>query len=424
MENSFVFSVALLENLTLWLLIVFANGSNMQSKFSGHIFVVTLALATTVTNNYSIPYHFVFLITVMFLIVKLLTKNKWIFVISDVILANAVFLVYQLAISIAVRATIGDIFDHSFIMVLFLIVGIFLAILLNRSIRINNWLERYYRPNRSIILLALINIAVLCAFIVHIFDDRSFLFWESQTEFFMLTIVFVLANVLLMIITYKYAGRKKQLEQSHEYAEFLSGLTENLSAREHEHKNHIAAIIAMSIYVEEHPEDRIREYCKQLLEDNRYYKRTGVVTDNVNIAAFLKYKTEKAEECGIRLNCYIEKPYPHYNIPDYDMIELLANLINNAIEELEGVSEEHKSVYLMMDSESIRVKNRIAERIHITEVRKASNLGYSTKGQGRGYGLTNIKAICKHYQIRYQIRIENNNYITELIIPSKEPSAQ
>lgn len=265
---------------------------------------------------------------------------------------------------------------------------------------------------------------LLCAFIVHIFDDRSFLFWESQVEFLMLTTVFVVANVLLMVITYKYAGRKKQLEQSHEYAEFLSRLTENLSAKEHEHKNHIAAIIAISEYVEEHPEDKIREYCKQLLQDKNYYKREGIITDNVNIAAFLKYKMGKAKKCGIELHCYIEKPYPHYNIPDYDMIELLANLINNAIEEVENLCEEHKSIYLMMDDESIRVKNRIAENRDVTKVQKVSNMGYSTKGHGRGYGLANIKSICKHHQIKYQIKIEDNNYITELILPNKKPSNQ
>lgn len=424
MENSFVFLLSLLENWTLWLLITFASGSNMHPRYSGHVFVITLALATTVTNNYNVPYHFVFLIVVMFLMVKLLTKSKWIFVISDVIIANAVFLLYQLIISIVMRATIGDIFEHTFVLVIFLVVSTFLAMLLNRSNKINNWVEKYYRLNRSIIILALINIAVLCAFIVHIFDDRSFLFWESQLELLMLTTVFVVANVLLMIITYKYAGRKKQLKQSNEYAEFLTGLTENLSAKEHEHKNHIAAIIAMSEYVEEHPEDRIREYCKQLLQDNNYYKREGIITDNVNIAAFLKYKTEKAREIGIRIQCYIEKPYPRYDIPDYDMIELLANLINNAIEEVEGVCDEHKSVYLMMDDESIRVKNRIAENRDMTKVQKVSNIGYSTKGQGRGYGLANIKSICKHHQIKYQIKIEDKNYITELILPSKQPSNQ
>lgn len=441
MENSFAFLASVLENITLWLLIILADRQNKQYKFGGCVFVLIIALTTTAINNYNIPYHFVILITLMFLIIKIMTGRSWVGVISDVIIANAVFLAYQLIISIAVKLIIGNILELKFVLISFLVLGILLAILMNKSFKLNSWLEKYYRPNREIILLALINIAMLCAFIVHIFDDKSFLFWDSQMEFFLLTVAFVTANVLLMIITYKYASRKKQLRQGNEYAEFLTDLTEELAAREHEHKNHIAAIIAMASYGDDSSKERICQYCEQLLENHSHYKKAGIITDNVNIAAFIKYKMKQAEEKGISIECYIEKPYPNYHIPDYDMIELLANLINNAVEALEdslpeGAASkntamkadmleseqiEEKKVYLMMDSETIRVKNKVSTD---NDVQTASGKGYgkySTKGQGRGYGMNNIRNICNRYGIGHQIILNKGDFITELTIPEKEP---
>ena len=426
MENSLIFFASALENMTLWLLIILADGRNNQRKFGGHVFVLIIASAATITDIFNIPYHFVILITLMFLVVKIMTRRKWVEVISDVIIANTIYLAYQLIISILIKMILGDILELPAVLLTFLGMGILLAALMNKSRRLDNWLEKYYRSNRGIILIALINIAVFCAFTVHIFDDRSFMFWNSQLEFFLLTAVFVTANVLLMLITYKYAGRKKQLRQSNEYAEFLTDLTEELAARQHEHKNHIAAISAMTSYGDDRSEERIRRYCEQLLDDHSHYKGTGIITDNVNIAAFIKYKMKQAEDKGIAIECYIEKPYPNYCIPDYDMIELLANLINNAVEALEdtfpeGMEAEEKKVYLMMDSETIRIKNKVAANNEAQPASIKAYGKYSTKGQGRGYGMNNIRSICKRYGIRHQIILQEDNFITELTIPEKEP---
>lgn len=420
MENYLAFSMPLLEGITLWLLITWADPKNRTHRWNGHLFVIIIATATDVINNFNTPYHFAILILLMFLTLKVLTERSWIEVISDVIFANIMLVAYQFVITILAVMIIANSRQHIVVLIAFMIANIVIVMLLMKVPAIDVLLERFYRQNRGIILIALINIAILCSFIIHIWDERNYIFWHNQQEVILLAVSFVLVNIMLMVITYKYAERKEQLQQSNEYARFLSEITEQLSRRDHEHKNHLAAIIAIASYNTSDPAGKIKNYCSQLLDEQRESKPIGLITDNVTVAAFIKYKMKIAEERQIKFDCYIEKPYPCYNIPDYDVIELLANLLNNAFEASEQLDEEKRNIYLFMDSENIKIMNYIGDSKTNTKPLKIGVPGYSTKGRGHGYGIANIQTICKRYGIKYQISINEDNYITELTLHGAE----
>lgn len=416
MGNGFAFLAAALEEITLWLLLGTIDYRDKVKSWLGIVFIIVIAGITTVTNQFNVQYHFVYLLIIMIILVKLLTGRRWLESITDVITANVVFLAYQFVMTIVIGAIWGNVFEKLHLMIIFLCVAIVLAIILYRSEIVDNFLEKYYRSNRKLIIVILINLIVLCAFIIHVWDDNNFEFWNSRRELVVLAITYVIANIILLILVYQYSKRKQQLVQSRAYADHLNHIAEELFRRDHEYKNHLSVIIAMAKYSSGNSLERISNYCEQLIDKLANEKHETLISDNINIASFIKYQIEKAESLEIKFEYYIERPYPEYRIPDYDMVELLSNLINNAIEACENLSDSEKKISVLMESHKIRVVNSIGTEYDFNSVSKIGNAGFTTKGQGHGYGIRNIKAICKKYSLNYEIYIENKNFVTEIII--------
>jgi len=416
MENSFAFFAAALEEITLWLLIGTIDYKEKVKSWQGLFFVIGIATATTVTNNYDIEYHFVYLVIIMIILIKFLTTRKWIDALTDVITANIIFLAYQFVMTIIIGAIWGNVFEKLYLMIIFLCVAIVLAFLLYRSVLVDNFIETYYRSNRKLIIVILLNLIVLCAFIIHIWDDNNFEFWNSRKELIVLAIIYLVANMMLLVLVYQYSKRKQQLVQSRAYAEHLNSIAEELFIKDHEYKNHLSVIIAMARHGSGNSLEKIDNYCEQLIDKLSNRRSNTLISDNINIASFLKYQIENAEKNGIAFGFYVERPYPQYQIPDYDMVELLANLINNAVEASEELPENQKSISLLMERNMIKIANRIGNDLDIDTISKVGTIGFTTKGKGHGYGIRNVRSICKKYYMRYETYIENDMFVTELTI--------
>ena len=103
----------------------------------------------------------------------------------------------------------------------------------------------------------------------------------------------------------------------------------------------------------------------------------------------------------------LEGNMPFYPMENYVLIEILGNLIDNAIEaahEFEGVD---KKVILEIGCENekafLEVKNT-GKPINIEMLDKIFKKGYSTKeNTGRGYGLYNVKMLAQKYKASIEV---------------------
>ena len=69
--------------------------------------------------------------------------------------------------------------------------------------------------------------------------------------------------------------------------------------------------------------------------------------------------------------------------------------------ELEVFIDEDNKYY------SINVKNR-TEGVKLSDLSNIFKMGYSTKGEGRGYGLYNVKNIVDKYKGKIQISLDDD----------------
>lgn len=221
---------------------------------------------------------------------------------------------------------------------------------------------------------------------------------------YILSATFFILFLILMIWEWQKTRsesekRKVQLELNRIYYEAYEGLIQSIRERQHDFKNHLNALEGM-IY-------SIDNYDELVLEQKKYLQsimgelepaRLLTLVENPLIAGFLNYKVSKAQEMGIttRYHCVLQKR--DMGIPEFKLIEMMGILLDNAIEELssESIAERVLVIELMVEDNIMKfaVSNSYENNNNL-DVSKIFENGYSSKGNGRGIGLSKLKHMMK-----------------------------
>ena len=122
-----------------------------------------------------------------------------------------------------------------------------------------------------------------------------------------------------------------------------------------------------------------------------YQKMLLIQEKGINIVLDVSTKVRKVDLLNIS---------PKMN---YDICRIVGIILDNAIEETEKINKKDKEILISMyidDYFNIEISNHFVGDI---EIDKIFNKGYTTKGNGHGYGLSLLK----------QIVSENKNIINE-----------
>ena len=227
--------------------------------------------------------------------------------------------------------------------------------------------------------------------------------YRLDAKIVVLTVCFI---SLLIIMVYEWDKtrkdaeyRKMQLEMNKLYYEAYERLIQSIRERQHDFKNHLNALEGM-IY-------SIDNYDELVLEQKKYLQsimgelepaRLLTLVENPLIAGFLNYKVSKAQEMGIttRYHCVLQKR--DMGIPEFKLIEMMGILLDNAIEELssESIADRVLVIELMVEDNIMKFAvSHSYENNNNLDVSKIFENGYSSKGNGRGIGLSKLKHMMK-----------------------------
>ncbi|WFA09984.1 GHKL domain-containing protein [Tissierella sp. Yu-01] len=207
---------------------------------------------------------------------------------------------------------------------------------------------------------------------------------------------------------------EKMLATYKKYLPIIDDLMKELRSRQHDFDNHIQAINMISVTSTDYESivESMKRYIKDLDVDSEFRKL--IKLDNKILAGFLYNKTRKAKECGISFQIDIKDYEFKTNVKDYELIEVLGNLIDNAFDT--GVK--NNCVILEIKEEKnmsvIEIKNKHSY-LNSNTISKMFTPGYSTKSEkNHGYGLTNVKKIVSNNTgllSVYNETIDKHNYI-------------
>lgn len=240
-----------------------------------------------------------------------------------------------------------------------------------------------------------------------------------------------MAIVILCIMAtswerYKVKALDKEMElQAYKvYEESFKNLITEIRVRQHDFKNHINAIYIQHMMCQTYEElvERQKKYCEDIVYENRFADllRLG----DTMVIGFLYGKLTEADGKGIEVQYKFECGDLKTDIPMYQIITILGNLINNAIEALEN--NDRKRLFVGMDENEkelhIEVRNT-NEAIAWSDVTSLFKKGYSTKGAGRGLGLYSIKKMSREYDFDILFankEIDGENWVSFEIRVRKE----
>jgi len=378
------------------------NRRNIQREGCAIVLASTLL---PLLNSFDIPYHALVTVIGAALILFVVVKKNLVSAITDSIFGFVWGFLYQ-AICLGVMLGISQVVHFNEIALRFILLVLMdiLAFLFIRNSSVQEVLYRFYYSNRKAVLWIAVTITILCSVVINLWAPDDTTYSNKRLEIIIMIVLYVGINAFFIYGLFKRKKAEEELFEAHEYEDYLHELMDQMKGREHEYKNHIQHILSITEAKDVgDKEDRIREYTKQILNQTDGPTQSAV-TDNIAVSIFLHQVKKKAEKDHVNLEYYIEKPFPEYNIPEKDLVELISNAINNAFEAVAGLEPEKKSIFILFQNKHIEVINTMPYSGKI-------NTDISTKGSSRGYGRKNMQRIAKKYDITLETEVEEDRFV-------------
>lgn len=217
------------------------------------------------------------------------------------------------------------------------------------------------------------------------------------------------ANVRWQQEKYEKLSKEREYEIHKTYDGVYTQLLDSMRKKQHDFHNHITAIYSHHLMAKDY--DTLvalqKKYCDEIMEENRYARLLS--SNSPIVIAFLYSKFIEAESKGCRITYDIKVDELQCKIPDYKLIEVLGILLDNAIEAVQDYDLKNIWVEMreMTDIIHVAVKNN-SRYYKQEELIQLMGMGYSTKAQNRGIGLSKAKDILMEYECDLRIYCEEN----------------
>lgn len=205
-------------------------------------------------------------------------------------------------------------------------------------------------------------------------------------------------------IAYQNSILEKQVQE-------VQNIYSTMRGWRHDYHNHLQA---MKAYVKMGQYERLEEYL-ELLEQDLDQVNQLIESGNVNLDAILNSKLSLALKNGIEVDYKATCPAV-LTVSDIDLCALIGNLIDNAVEACEKLTEEKPFIRLyigvMKKQLYISVTNSTCET-----VRKLDSEYITTKRGNHGHGLKRINLVVEKYEGYLNRQNEPGVFVTEIMLP-------
>lgn len=376
--------------------IIFRNIINGEKKTNYLIVFFPVSIFIMFLNEYFLKYYnnmgIIVMMGIISFIIYKLTKDDLIKIIIEVVLLTTVMLLGELIVYST--GTILEVSNQWIILGLAIIMWTVFGYVLDK-IDIANKLESIFKMQNSKVIINISINSILVFLLFKSLNDKGLLGSRLVVEMTIYILIFIALTVNLFITITGELKEKNRLQMENDFKPIFDEYILKLRANEHEYKNHLNTIYSIiNISDEKDIKENINKYIGNIKDNNRLNNLLYI--DNTILKAILYSKMSVAEEKGIEIKYDVTDNLNDIKLDQMDLVVLLSNLLNNAIEAVEEIKDPW--IYLSIEScifkgikkHHISVSNKINNRV---EALNAINKGITTKGANRGYGLYNIKKI-------------------------------
>ena len=419
--------------LYCYLFCKFVNRSEFKIGFNMLFFSFMLGIIYAFINKYSLVYirpYFIHLYTFFYLLIKYKQKfiktiigELCIFIIlciSELLFGVVEIFVFKIDIKQLVGVWYGYLISN---LIIYIITFLFSKINFVKKIIINiiDWHNKNESKSFSIAV-------VLCMFIF------TFLLYNNFIKLLPRSILWVTnlfcVGVIFFVINYfkEKANNNRIIDEYDQllgYVQRYEKVVEDKSKNQHEYKNQLVMLKSMinksnkkainyldGLYKDINDNEDI-ELLKKLkylpnggLKGLIYYKIEEMIDKGINV--FVDISSELK---NVKMNNEIDK-----NLKDIS--KSIGVYVDNAIEASIDSKEKYiiLEVYLENDEWVFSLSNSYSNKFNVSMIDQE---GYSTKGDGKGYGLSLVKDIIEHNKDLRQEKELNGIYYTQRLYMKK-----
>ena len=265
-----------------------------------------------------------------------------------------------------------------------------------------------------LIFLSIVNLFIM-SFMITIITTRNELYKKSEL-IVIFTMISSLLSVICVIIAILFLNKCKKIFQieNNLIMKNLDQMKETidlLRVQKHDYMNHLQVIL---MQITNGNTEAAKKYILGMAECSKN-SVTVFNTGNNYIDAILNLKNTKCLEYNIDLTACVDSLLEDTNLDDTQLSSILLNIIDNAIDELSKNNKSYK--YIHLDTYKENNKHNISIKNNgkmIDDTQKIFKMGFSSKGNNRGYGLFYIKQILESNNC--SIEVYSDEYETEFNI--------
>lgn len=222
--------------------------------------------------------------------------------------------------------------------------------------------------------------------------------------------------IFLSVDIFKQFKKTEEDKLRSRYNEVLEEYFEKMRADSHEYKNHLNAIYGV-LQVGDYNQikDLVKGYIQNVSNEDHLIELSKI--NNQLIRALIYSKISYATSIGINFKYYIKSSLKDINVSDSELVIIISNLLNNAIEASSESDDKYVELTLSKKNNKydIMIKNSVNNGYFIN-VSEMFNYGYSSKGDERGVGLYNVRNIVQNNGGEILIDIDEDIFTIEIKI--------
>jgi len=224
---------------------------------------------------------------------------------------------------------------------------------------------------------------------------------------------------LFGMLSAKYEDKLKSEKQAQEkeyyfaQCQLMQESAEQVKTVRHDIKLHLATL---KDFTTNGNMDEIKSYLDSLVED---IEKSEIYSDTGNIAfdSIINYKLQNAKRDNIKLDLNVAVP-PELNVEVVDIVTIIGNLLDNALEAVAKVSEKIIKIDIKFNKGGLfaKIENSFNGEVKYDENKAEGSIVSLKNSNEHGYGLKNIKQSVEKYNGHMKISHTENIFSTGVLL--------
>lgn len=292
-----------------------------------------------------------------------------------------------------------------FVIFLYFLFTLFMVVLASLAIRrfVFTRLPQKWQQHSGPILFMLFFTNKVYALYQYLLASPAETQFDTLIKMFVITLVFVvtLGGISIYIFSNNqklaFATREKVIEQRamQLYIDEISKQNEEINQFRHDYLNILSSLES---YLEEGDLQALTVYYQQTIQPTRtlFLENSSKLSalqkiDHPAIRGIFMTKLLLAQEKGISVHLEMTGKiiFPKH-VFDLNLIRILGILLDNAIEEVDALGKGELAVAFFQEKDALVILIQNTVRNPVEPLYQLKKQGFSTKGKGRGYGLSTV----------------------------------